>query len=921
MGVWRPFLTGKYRSKSDHARKYRKLLTFDVSRVRYRCLQAIVKGVFPHDSIEATEDLLALGRREGFPMPDKFSLSTGSELGKSPSMLNQEMMKDAQRSELSVTLDSEDREPPALPQGLCWQGGRNTTNHASRLVCDSSGGRHYIGPYGSLSFFAQLRDLVSERHPSSRFAVDNVAEALEARPDPLPSPNAKCDGNKTPAVSSPESSMSTSSTWTRDLHRSAIRLRSLPSRITQLLLHVFFMQVNSNFPLFHRAMFLDELERYFVFRKPSGIDVNANQSANDEFQRNEGWLVCLHAMLLFGCMLVDNTQAKNLQDERFNGELFKSECWNLSRAALPHLTTTCSQSNVQALLLIALYYHGNNERNSAWTVVGCAIRISIALGLHRDDVKGTFGLVERETRRLIFCTLYTFEEFLCMSLGRPSALDQAEVNVSVPSGDMLDTNHVPPGYVQKSFELQQLSSKIRKGMSAPIHAVEGAYGDHESVVRSASYQRTEPKGLLDLLESWEKTLPTHLLLPETLDHGNSKYLEPMPSHYAQISPHHIRALCLLHLQYHNLIIIVTRPYLLLLISLSATKPQDVRCAREGHPTAPSTSLGGTGYLAKKCVSSASRVTKLVILLNELGLLNGLGWLDVFYAYSAGMVLLLRIFWTSYASHDQDITQEEKKLTTQLQTQVMKLRQVLRALKKSPTMDRFASVMENFAEAVTSPSEEIVTSTSESISVDTFGLNQGSAENEIMAHLPKQSMRKQDRADSGPPATTTDTESSKTGTLPRRGEASESLEWASSRIRGMDSSIYLPALYPAPVLSDETATIECRPQAHDGPNNDLDRYFYNANGCLTRYLDQQVPVVPSASYQPRTLGQEENVGNANSYALQTDDFYTMDSAAVTPLTEQQIPPNSWSWQNTCHAAAQHAISWNDFELFLGNLEEG
>lgn len=65
------------------------------------------------------------------------------------------------------------------------------SNAAPTLVRDFSGNRYYIGPSGSLSFFAELRDLVSSYQrneqydlaSSSTFALDNLAKALEPEAD------------------------------------------------------------------------------------------------------------------------------------------------------------------------------------------------------------------------------------------------------------------------------------------------------------------------------------------------------------------------------------------------------------------------------------------------------------------------------------------------------------------------------------------------------------------------------------------------------------------------------------------------------------------------------------------------------------------------------------------------------------------
>jgi proline utilization trans-activator len=908
--------------------EFDKLLMFDRSLLRHRCLEAIIKCIFPNDPIETTADLLALGRREGFTIPDASSMSRCSEQREFPSTPDRETIQEAQWNELSVTSDPDNRAISVQPeaasqpstQATRWQSGRNSISLASRFVHDSSGGNHYIGPFGTLSFFAELRELVSETQPSSRFATDNVAEALEARPDLEESPYVNNDDTSRPPGTPPESIISTSSTSQSDLYRSAIHLKRLPSQITESLLHIYFAHVNPNFPLFHRAMFQDKFERYFTLSAGGRSDPSTDQSEDENPQLDEGWLVCLHVMLFFGCVWADGSQSNSLRNEHFNIELFKSQCWNLSRATLPSLTTTCTLSNVQALLLIALHYHANNERNSAWTLVGCAARISIALGLHRDDVKASFRLVERETRRLVFCTLYAFEEFLCMSLGRPSAIDDAEVNVTIPSDDMMGTNHGQPGYAQKSFELHLLSSRIRKSMSLPIQGAQETQKGMEAVTYPASYQYAHPKALLDELRLWEKKLPTHLVLPESCRDGDGQAVEHFPSYYAQISPHHLRAIVLLHLQYHNLVILVSRPYLLLQISLSAKKLDAMRFFKNGHTTGPNVPLEAMNYLARTCVSSALRVTTLILLLYDMDLLNGLTWLDIFYAYSAGMVLVLRILWTSYSSLDQNLSQAEKRLTTQLRAQVMKLRQVLSTLKKCPTMHRFASVLENFAEAVTSPMATRTTSTVRGDSTEDWESDLDSTEKEPRAHLRRQSTRKLDTVGLGDRATTTNVESSNAG-APRNCSADGSLERAGPSSGGPNNSSSTQVPNATPVHTAGSATVSSLLQTYDTLYVDMDSSVNGANGSFTEYFNQHVPLLSSGSYQSSTRDQEENVNNGGDHGFLTDCLYALDPSAFPQLNEQESSPNTLLPQDAWHAVTQHALGWNDFERFLGSLGKG
>ncbi|KAL2010805.1 hypothetical protein VTN00DRAFT_3523 [Thermoascus crustaceus] len=651
---------------STFRRKTRLYGSVETLRDRLRCLEALVQGAFPDAPIRTTDDLLALGRRAGYAMPEVSASSGDTTLEELPEEPESPLERPEEASPGVST-------PAAAQQDLPWQG--KHIQDSPRLVHDSSGRSHYIGPSGSLSFFAELRELVAERHPSSRFASDNVAEALEARPS---TSDLDHDSNS-PGVAA-GSSPATASLC--DISHSALRLRELPLGTVEALLHVYFQHVHNDFPLFHRTLFQDELERHLS---------SDSRPRSAPGEPDEGWLVCLHMMLVFGCILHSRSSKRT---DSFDYEALRVDCWSVARSALPRLTTTCTQSNVQALLLISLYYHSTNERNASWTLVGCAARIAVALGMHRNDINTSFRLVERETRRRIWCTLHGFEQFLCMSLGRPSAVDDDEVDVTVPGDDSIGFGSGPPGCVERSFELQLLSSKLRR-----------AIGRYKPMRRSRSspVQTPAPRALLDELRTWEQGMPPHLTLPDISTSEEAPPVSQLRECQSRYPAPHLRAIALLYIQYYNLVILITRPYLLMVISTSFRN-----AAAIPYPWDDDTdeTRDDIVFLARTCVSSASRIAALVLLLDSAGILNGLTWLDAFYAYSAAMVLLLRLLWVSNPAEDRDVLQREEVLRSRAQNLVVELRRVLGALEKCQTMQRFTSVVDNFADAVSSASARV-----------------------------------------------------------------------------------------------------------------------------------------------------------------------------------------------------------------------
>ena len=147
-------------------------------------------------------------------------------------------------------------------------------------------------------------------------------------------------------------------------------------------------------------------------------------------------------------------------------------------------------------VLLSLYYHHTNDRMSAWTNHGAACRFAIALGLHRQSVSQAFGPLQQYLRKRVWWTLYSYEQFLCCSLGRPSAIDCREMDVGIPDDDYLEGNILPPRYLEHAAVLYILTAAIRREIFDPAH------------IASSTYRRAVD--FLEPLASWQDNLPRRL---------------------------------------------------------------------------------------------------------------------------------------------------------------------------------------------------------------------------------------------------------------------------------------------------------------------------------------------------------------------------------------------------------------------------
>jgi hypothetical protein len=691
-------------------------------------MDAIIRATYPNDTLETTDDLLNLGDRLGCNMPDLLML---------PQVPYDELVKVASHDHTLPTNSGVNSELPTTPASQEREantdvGSGRISNAAARLVRDASGNEHYIGPSGSLTFFAELRDLVSSyekngQHAptsSSTFALDNVAKALEPVQEEEQHSDDDVNDNDLGnySMASPTSIVSAASNKTDGFspHDLDEVLKALPPReIMEALITSYFDHVHVDFPLFHRATFQDEYETFVLRARNATMRAQTSGSRSAKFEEHAfqrpdlGWLACLNMVLFFGSL----SDPKSSLSE--NTTLRRS-CISTSSSLLPHLTTRCVLSNVQALLLLSLYFHNNNDRNAAWTVVGTATRIAFAIGLHQSDLDSSFRPIQREMRKRVWCTLFTFEQFLCSTLGRPSGIGDPEVEVRVPIDGLLDDgNGLGLGFAEESLKLSRILETARQisdlrprkspysTQGRALNKAPGLMRHRASPVTSATTKET----VLKELESWKRGLPLHLQFLSIASRSDNvsgvpgdpaTTFEELRLSLSRQTPPQIRALILLCIRYHYIVMLVTRTSLLCEIASRKSSGVTSQDAHNNSSPRASPTAGGaitSSRLASTAVTSATQICSLTLLLDSFSLLNGTSGLDVYYAYSAAMVLLLRILWVRDSSDEGDAVAEESK--KKVGDMVEELRKTVRQVKKSRTMKRFTVVMDKFASVIES----------------------------------------------------------------------------------------------------------------------------------------------------------------------------------------------------------------------------
>ncbi|CVL02643.1 related to transcription factor, SIN3 binding [Fusarium mangiferae] len=643
---------------------------------RYRCLEAIVRGAFPNETLDHVSDLAKLGQKMGYKMPD---ISDPNRTHMRVEDLVQNPPSKEQTPSTGPDIIAADSRGDTSP--------RSSKSHSeepqSSLVKDNSGHEHYIGPSGTLNFWNQLRNLVESnnspyqspgREGATKFTQDNTSRLLEA--------DDQDEDDQPPRTTTTPQDGSSPGTITSAIARDFTRLPTAdmdeilgqfpPNEALDLLIQSYFKNVHDDFPLFHRATFEEEYESFIVEARS-----NSRLPSRPLRLPDWGWIGCLHMIVVFGS--IADRSIPNVDHSALRRRSIA-----VARGLLPQFISKCSLTNVRVLLLLSLFLHNNNERNAAWNIAGTATRISFALGLHRSDMSASFRPLEREVRKWVFCTLYSFEQFLASSLGRPSGLQELDVEVVPPREGFVEGGiGTDARLVSWSVKLQAILARTRL-LHVGINRASGPTLD-EILNTLNGWKRNIGKAPgLDV--SWMKMEGPAL---ESIDNEGAVDMEELKVSLAWKTRAQLRAVLLLHIHFHYIAIVATRPLLL----------RDVAAARKED--APKTAVPTHAAL---CVKHACQLSYLMILLDHFDVINGLSGLDIFYAYCSAMILILRLLRLRPGEGAESIGPDEVMLQSKVRRLVATLRNVINHTDKCGSMKRLAQVVDTFSECANNPTD-------------------------------------------------------------------------------------------------------------------------------------------------------------------------------------------------------------------------
>ena len=356
----------------------------------------MIKGLYPYKDTNNIDTLYAIAEAHDITLPTFNDQTVAEEVFNQQPIKNETSPPQSGRSVRSPSIASKESDPHPSSES-------SAQVVEEKLVPLPHGPSHYIGPSSSFGFVLTVRNMVAEFNTalkniqpddersklSSDFAGSNWSKALEPivkdESDESSEEHISVTGESTSSGRTPVRGFSrpplfggpTSGSALKGRSRKATLISLLPSRdVTDTFVNAYFEQTHPNYLLFHRNTFQSRYE--LMFAQPPVLirDVEA------------GWICCIFMILVFGSQaLEDQDKKQSVQIQRYYLDLVQNR--------LHQLISATTLVNVQALLLLQLYQHNCTERNSAFMLLGCASRMAMALGMHREGTSGGFGDMER----------------------------------------------------------------------------------------------------------------------------------------------------------------------------------------------------------------------------------------------------------------------------------------------------------------------------------------------------------------------------------------------------------------------------------------------------------------------------------------------------------------------------------------------
>ncbi|KAL4876023.1 fungal-specific transcription factor domain-containing protein [Aspergillus karnatakaensis] len=259
-------------------------------------------------------------------------------------------------------------------------------------------------------------------------------------------------------------------------------------RHVQQLVDFYFAHSHTLYPILQRSQVMETLDR--IRHNPESLAV---QPPLDVYRI---WMV----------LAIGSTAYSSVtRSEESESMVFYSKAMQYSEQALGG----DEMSALEAIMLQVSYSFFNQLGPNTWFLVGTAARLALGMGLHAASSYHKFPLDVQQRRKRIFFSIYMMDRVVSITLGRPFALHDDDLDVT-PFEDITE-DLIPPSHITPQPPLHPTP------MSIPLHilSLRRIAGRISRQVYSASANSTTPlatrEAIITALHSdlltWRRTTP------------------------------------------------------------------------------------------------------------------------------------------------------------------------------------------------------------------------------------------------------------------------------------------------------------------------------------------------------------------------------------------------------------------------------
>ncbi|KAL1392542.1 fungal-specific transcription factor domain-containing protein [Phyllosticta capitalensis] len=460
------------------------------------------------------------------------------------------------------------------------------------MLQDPTGRLLYIGDSATLSFLQLLRMMVENVVGPSAFTVDPRRHKITETPFSLP-PNSR-------------------------------HTHLLPDKRTAyILVDSFFINTHGVLQIFDQQTFTSSLERCY----------------SDPLTTEPSWLCLLNMVFAIGLMLATPRRGttefaiiEKLHKEHADlGEVFYLNAKGLNDPLYGF--EDADFWSVQALALMSFYMLVKSKRNTAFALLGMAVRSAYALGLHREETMVIFNSEEQTARRNLWRSLFVMDRFLSLGLGRPTAISEDDC-----SGDTLKPSQ-PDDPDAFGFD-SALGTSISQGKTNGT-ALEAAVRSCSVIGRILKevYQKRRistrlAQEIADVCKQWPRALPNHLHWRQA----------------ATATPTQGIAILHVNLFYCHSIIVLTRPFFLYIMNSEVQRNNGTMAVQ---PLPSRQRYTRMEKFSEACVIASTHTIILVQNAFEAGYLPRRNPAVVYFLLPAALILLANEFASLYTNGATD----------------------------------------------------------------------------------------------------------------------------------------------------------------------------------------------------------------------------------------------------------------------------